>query len=82
MAARPSAKPKMFDRVTAWQYAFSVIQSCTAGTDNEVPPGYAAIAAAILTVGNVDITDPMLAQVVDLMSPPQQHEGENDGNGS
>lgn len=83
MAARPQPKPKMSDRVLAWQYAFGIIQSSTVDTVNAIPTGYAAIAAAILTVGNVDIQDPLIAQVVDLMSAkPSTAQEEPDGNGA
>ena len=65
--------------MTAFLYAYGVMQTSI----DEIPPGYAAIAAAILTVGNVDIQDPMLAQVVDLMTvPATQHEESANGNGS
>lgn len=78
-------KPKMTDRVNGWLYAFQYIRSLRepASADGTlylsvVPVEPAAIAAAILTLGTVDLTDPVLGQLVELMREPQ-HEGEPHG---
>ena len=82
MPTRRDVKPKMHDKMVAWQYAYGVIVSSTEQTKRPITSGWAAVAAALLTMGSVDIQDPLLAQVVELMTSTPQHTGEEDGNGS
>jgi hypothetical protein len=60
----------MSQRVTAWAYAYGLILQLTEGAERPVSTDSIAIASALLTMGTVDISDPVIEKVVNLMLNP------------